>query len=1063
VQPYAPTASITDTQAVIEWETNEDATSTVEFHDTGASSTDATFQHSVSLTGYRKEHSVTITGLNPFVSGDYGLYTFQVKSSDNATTPNTATAGPFTFETLADGSSDTTPPVITVGPDASPLDTQATITWTTDENSTTVVQFREGASGPPWTPQSIGNNVTDHSLLLSGLTPDTIHYYQVQSVDGSGNTVTSSVQNFTTAAEEDITGPDITGPTDSPSDTQATITWTTDELSTTIVQYREGTAAGPPWTTITDNTPTLNHAVTIIGLIDDTDYYYIVGSIDISPNANDTYSSGAIFHTALDSTKPVIQGTPTVTTTDTKVTFNWVTDEASTSFVDYDKPVPLDAPYDTASSPGLTTSHTVTITKLPPGTEYAYQLRFADALNNEDTYAGTFTTDDDDIKPWVEDYPVINPGNTIDIIFSEQMNIQNATNESNYTFSDPSLNFENGITFIAASNTYRLSMASIPAFTILTLLLEDLLEDPITPITDLANNIVEPTKNPVTINDNDEDGMADDWEISIWGNLDHLAGSDEDSDGLTNRQEFEGVNGFSRTDPRGTDLDLDGIPDGWDSDGDGMPDGWEATQELDPNDDGTTDPIKQGADGDWDSDGWKNLEEYNAQTVPNDAGSKPDNDAPVIEETIPDDQDGIVSQSIKMPLPLRVPYNVSFGVRITDDIGIDLTDNNSIIFTIDDGVNPAYDKNLGAAEVRYIKLTSSEPNDYVTSLWVVYDRSQDAGNGNAYAFSTDSNFAIDPSSVTIRTVVTDRNGLTDTYDAEFKIETAAASSTAAANKPDTGISTIVDSNYTTPMEISIFDIDSDLNTANIVYDNSEPVTPFFGSSNEIPEFDYTDVDGVGAAMNLQPLTVFNTPVKIFIPCPEYDTVDDLSVYLYNGSSWVLAMDADDNVQPDGQGWVVPGSRVDHNNGSPSTIEIQVYHFTGAQAGSPSSPSSPPPSSASGDSSSGCFIATAAYGSNFEKHVQILQRFRDVYMIPSKIGQAFVNAYCRYSPPVANYIADRDTLRTMVRWILLPVVGLSYMALHVGMAPTLLLMMGLLMVLLAMGHRFILTANKRGWT
>ena len=29
--------------------------------------------------------------------------------------------------------------------------------------------------------------------------------------------------------------------------------------------------------------------------------------------------------------------------------------------------------------------------------------------------------------------------------------------------------------------------------------------------------------------------------------------------------------------------------------------------------------------------------------------------------------------------------------------------------------------------------------------------------------------------------------------------------------------------------------------------------------------------------------------------------------------------------------MVPGSRVNHNNGDPSTIEIQVYHFSAVQA------------------------------------------------------------------------------------------------------------------------------------
>ena len=86
---------------------------------------------------------------------------------------------------------------------------------------------------------------------------------------------------------------------------------------------------------------------------------------------------------------------------------------------------------------------------------------------------------------------------------------------------------------------------------------------------------------------------------------------------------------------------------------------------------------------------------------------------------------------------------------------------------------------------------------------------------------------------------------------------------------------------------------------------------------------------------------------------------------------------------------------------------------------------------------GCFIATAAFGSKYENHLQLLRRFRDLYLMPYKIGRAFVNAYYRYSPPMANFIAEHDTLRTMVRCSLIPLLGLSWLLLHFGLVPTLL--------------------------
>jgi len=89
---------------------------------------------------------------------------------------------------------------------------------------------------------------------------------------------------------------------------------------------------------------------------------------------------------------------------------------------------------------------------------------------------------------------------------------------------------------------------------------------------------------------------------------------------------------------------------------------------------------------------------------------------------------------------------------------------------------------------------------------------------------------------------------------------------------------------------------------------------------------------------------------------------------------------------------------------------------------------------------GCFIATAAFGSKFEKHVQLLRRFRDFYLMPNRIGRTFVKAYYKYSPPMADFIAKHDSLRAMVRISLLPVVGVSWIVLKIGTVSTMTLML-----------------------
>jgi hypothetical protein len=69
----------------------------------------------------------------------------------------------------------------------------------------------------------------------------------------------------------------------------------------------------------------------------------------------------------------------------------------------------------------------------------------------------------------------------------------------------------------------------------------------------------------------------------------------------------------------------------------------------------------------------------------------------------------------------------------------------------------------------------------------------------------------------------------------------------------------------------------------------------------------------------------------------------------------------------------------------------------------------------------CFIATAAYGSYLDPHVQTLRHFRDDYLLTNVPGRAFVDWYYRTSPPIAKVIADHEGLRIITRALLTPVV------------------------------------------
>ena len=75
-------------------------------------------------------------------------------------------------------------------------------------------------------------------------------------------------------------------------------------------------------------------------------------------------------------------------------------------------------------------------------------------------------------------------------------------------------------------------------------------------------------------------------------------------------------------------------------------------------------------------------------------------------------------------------------------------------------------------------------------------------------------------------------------------------------------------------------------------------------------------------------------------------------------------------------------------------------------------------------SSACFIATAAYGTPMAEEIQILREFRDEYLLINPLGQALVDLYYGFSPPIAEFITDYPSLKPIVRAALVPAVAVS---------------------------------------
>jgi hypothetical protein len=99
---------------------------------------------------------------------------------------------------------------------------------------------------------------------------------------------------------------------------------------------------------------------------------------------------------------------------------------------------------------------------------------------------------------------------------------------------------------------------------------------------------------------------------------------------------------------------------------------------------------------------------------------------------------------------------------------------------------------------------------------------------------------------------------------------------------------------------------------------------------------------------------------------------------------------------------------------------------------------------------GCFIATAAYGTPMAEQIQSLREFRDEYLLTNPVGQALVYLYYRVSPPVAQFITEHPSLKPVVRAGLVPAVAISTAAVNTSPAEKTVIVGLLVLISVAIG-------------
>jgi len=370
--------NITPTSAQINWTTDVIATSTV-----GFSTQPSHFENEVGSGSMVTSHSVTLSSLTPNTQ-----YYFQTKSANasNALAVDTNGGNGYTFSTSA---GDSTAPIISNITVANTTASTATITWDTNEAATSFVEYSKTNGFSTGAQFGDVAMTTSHSVTVPSLEQGTTYYFKVRSKDAANNEGISAQSSFDTLVSGDVTSPQISGLSSTPSFNSATVTWTTDEDATSYVEYGSTTSYGRIYG---DNNPVKSHTVQLpYDLSSEQTYHFRVRSSDGS--YNEAISSDNTFTTTVnpaDSTAPLIANINIGTPDRDSVTVTWNTDESATSYVGYSSDGG-----DTFSEQGystLTTFHSVTLAGLTPGTTYLLKISSADASGNKaiDDNAGSY-------------------------------------------------------------------------------------------------------------------------------------------------------------------------------------------------------------------------------------------------------------------------------------------------------------------------------------------------------------------------------------------------------------------------------------------------------------------------------------------------------------------------------------------------------------------------------------------------------------------------------------------------------------------------------------------------
>ncbi len=297
--------------------------------------------------------------------------------SDQSTTVSITPTGRYT----SPASIETTPTVTNI------TDNSATISWSTDRNSDSKIEYGKSSGNYYTTEPYVPTQVTEHVVTLTNLSPSTTYYYKAIWTDSDGNTGTSTESTFTTNPPPEVSDVSVSNITLN----SAYISFSISNAVVAQIQYGPTTSFGGsiPLTTSPNKSP---YTEPITGLSSGTQYYYRIAMTDPTGNIyySDTYNN-LITPPTPEISKIEISAVSNSPEIDVFV--QWSTNTATSSVISYGGKTQVDENF-------ISGEHQAIITNLSSNTKYSLTIKVIDKYGNQVTSSPQiFTTGINKVPP----------------------------------------------------------------------------------------------------------------------------------------------------------------------------------------------------------------------------------------------------------------------------------------------------------------------------------------------------------------------------------------------------------------------------------------------------------------------------------------------------------------------------------------------------------------------------------------------------------------------------------------------------------------------------------------